>query len=366
MARRILLVLAVLGAAAASSCSGLPALESRPAAGVLDPRDAATENLYRAGKEHLAAGRFGSAVQSFQSVLARRPDDVAALNGLGATYDRLSRFDLADQSYMRALTVAPNDPMTLNNIGWSRHLRGQQALAGIYLREAATLAPGNPVILANVGKVETPPTDLATPPLPPPQDIVPRIERRTQGSMVLVTAADGAGAAGPISAPLPAAPGVAVAEAVPASVMSGPVAGYVPARAAVPAPAPPPAAVPASVGFDALTIEVSNGNGRTRMAARTAAWLGDRDVPVRRLTNAETFRMSASAILYRGASTEAAARRLAEMLPVAVPVLLAPHQASDLRLVLGADLASFDSDVLMKGNDHDLGNEQASQVAEAR
>ncbi|WP_404380119.1 LytR C-terminal domain-containing protein [Caenispirillum salinarum] len=331
--------------------------------------------LYETGKAHFAAGRWGAAVHAFQAAAARDPRHVGAHNGLAAAYDRLGRFDLADRAYMEALTLAPDDPATLNNMGWSRHLRGQPELARVYLRHAVDLAPEDGVTQANLGAVEAVSAARAAEEeqvavVPEAADQVPRLTRRDFATVQLVTTRSGARA---VSLPMPPpaeAPRSRLAGAAPAARSASPAPVAVAATAA-PAPAPAagrvvnavlpaaPAAGPVSRGmpveaglFDGVTVEVSNGNGIRRMAARTAAWLGDRGVPVRRLTNADTFSNAASAVFWRDAGDAGAARALASLLPDAVTVVHAPDQAADVRLVLGSDLAAFDAAILKQGKDH--------------
>ncbi|EKV28666.1 hypothetical protein C882_0878 [Caenispirillum salinarum AK4] len=342
--------------------------------------------LYETGKAHFAAGRWGAAVHAFQAAAARDPRHVGAHNGLAAAYDRLGRFDLADRAYMEALTLAPDDPATLNNMGWSRHLRGQPELARVYLRHAADLAPEDGVTQANLGAVEAVSAARAAEEeqvavVPEAADQVPRLTRRDFATVQLVTTRSGAGA---VSLPMPppaeaprsrlveTAPAMRTAPPAPVAVAASvpaPVPGVKPAAAAVAGPkagrvvnavlpaardaGPVSRAMPVEAGlFDGVAVEVSNGNGIRRMAARTAAWLGDRGVPVRRLTNADTFSIAASAIFWRDAGDAGAARALASLLPDAVTVVHAPDQAADVRLVLGADLAAFDAAVLKQGKDH--------------
>lgn len=324
---------ALAAVAVLASCAA--GFETRPLAQGFSPglTEAAPGAVYEAGKVHLAEGRLGLAVQAFRAVLALRPGDVAALNGLGATYDRLQRFDLADRSYMQALTLAPNDPVTLNNVGWSRHLRGQNQLAAVYLRQAVEMVPADPVMRANLaalGASALP--EAAGPILEAEAPTVPRLERSTEREVRLVTVAHGTASGRAVSGPVPRVATVA------------PPAGET--RVSRPMPVE-------SATFAGLTVEVSNGNGRSRMASRASAWLGDAGVPVHRLTNAESFAIDRSRVLFRTAAARPAAERLAAMLPGAVAVTAAPGQPSDLRLILGADLAAFDRDVLTKGEDHD-------------
>ncbi|WP_417765827.1 tetratricopeptide repeat protein [Spongiibacter tropicus] len=70
-------------------------------------------------------------------ILARKPDDVAALNALGYTLANLSsRLDEAQQLVSRALTLEPDDPAILDSYGWILLLKGNTQEALNYLERA--------------------------------------------------------------------------------------------------------------------------------------------------------------------------------------------------------------------------------------
>lgn len=322
-----------------ASCA--PGIDLRAASAGFDTALAdGAAGLYAAGKEHFAAGRLGSAVQAFRRASHLDPGSVEALNGLGAAYDRLGRPDLADDAYLRALTLAPDDAVTLNNMGWSRLLRGQPQLAAVYLHQAAALRPDDATIAGNrrvlAARSDGTPPEEPIPVLERPTG--PYLERRAADRLLLVTA-DG-----------PAAPvvesDVPAVAALPDDVQLAMAAPAAPAAPAGPVSRPMPTA--ATPAFTGLSVEVSNGVGRTRMAARAAAWLGEAGVPVTRLTNAASWDHAASAVLYRDDADRPAAEALAALLPTAPRAQPAPDMAADVRLVLGRDLLALD-DRLMKG-----------------
>ena len=70
-------------------------------------------------------------------ILARKPDDVAALNALGYTLANLSsRLDEAQQLITRALALDPDDPAILDSYGWVLLLKGTPQEALNYLERA--------------------------------------------------------------------------------------------------------------------------------------------------------------------------------------------------------------------------------------
>ncbi len=129
---KFLLLAALLGL---SGCAELawPPMGSSRAGGETQ----AVESGYERGKRELTAGHFGLAARHFLAALDRAPKSVAALNGLGAAFDRLGRFDLSARAYGRALAIDPDDVQTLNNMGYSFYLQGRYELALSYLRDAS-------------------------------------------------------------------------------------------------------------------------------------------------------------------------------------------------------------------------------------
>ncbi|MCE3249460.1 MAG: hypothetical protein K0R41_3285 [Geminicoccaceae bacterium] len=112
-----------------------------PAAGVLAP--------YEDGKRHLAAGRYGLAVERFGQVLARDRRSLDALNGLAIGYARLGRFDVAQAYFERALEVDAFDVPTLNNYGRALVEQGRLRDARPFLQLALhQAAPADGAVIA--------------------------------------------------------------------------------------------------------------------------------------------------------------------------------------------------------------------------
>jgi hypothetical protein len=130
--------------------------------------------------------------------------------------------------------------------------------------------------------------------------------------------------------------------ATPARRETGPAA---PDRGASAAPASAPATEPSAALPRNAVLEVSNGAGRLRMAARMRAYLLGRGIEAARLTNDESFANGVSILYYRPGFAEAA-QSVAAALPLTPPLRPEPAQESDLRLVLGGDLLSFDRELI--------------------
>lgn len=281
--------------------------------------------LYDAGKAHLRAGRVGLAVHAFEAARLAAPRSVDVLNGLGAAYDALGRHHLAEDAYLRALAVAPEDPTTLNNLGWSRYLRGHPRQAEFYLRQAADLAPEDPVVQANLARVMA---DLPALPERRRPDLRtatgPRVERRTMTVQELVLAPEPSVDWPPASHPV--LDRLETHAIVVSLATDRETAGSGPVRQAA----------------AALRVEIANGTGRRRMAARFGRWLAGRGFAVAWLSNADTFDHGRTVVSYRNAKDRRHAERLVAALPAAAVVRRDAHQRADLRVVLGADLLDFD------------------------
>lgn len=291
-----LAALLVLGA-----CSSAPELRPVMTVGGLpaEDADAALSN----GLKHLRAGRPGLAAHALQVAVARDPGNIRALNALGVAYDRLGRFDLADRTYRRALALDPSHPLVLNNKGWSYYLRGRDRLAAFYLQRARAAAPDEARIAANLEAVQAQRQRQAA--QGRREAAVMRLDRGIGPKLRRLSLREHR-----LELPTQA---VAMAQRRHA-----------------------PPAVPPN-----LVIEVSNGTGRPRMAARMARHLRGRSPAAIRLSNADHFGHRRSMVLYRPGH-EAAARALAARLPAGIPVRRADGQAAPLRLLLGADLLAFD------------------------
>jgi len=109
-------------------------------------------------------------------------------------------------------------------------------------------------------------------------------------------------------------------------------------------PDTPPAEVGPTVAVAASLplVEVANGTGRLKMAARVSDHLGAQGITVKRLTNADHYRHQETTIYYRR-GWRSYAEKLARMLPATIELDDRDGQQSDIRLELGGDLLEFDS-----------------------
>ena len=100
-------------------------------------------------------------------------------------------------------------------------------------------------------------------------------------------------------------------------------------------------------------VEISNGTGRSRMAAKMASFLRAQDVPATRLTNADNFAHLETLLMF-SPGQEAHASWIAALLPVPARTVPVDRQATEVRVVLGMDLVTFDRELLTK----DVGSSQ--------
>jgi tetratricopeptide (TPR) repeat protein len=69
-----------------------------------------------AGREHLAAGRTGQAIEEFQKALASGQEIGPAANGMGVAYARLGQFEQAHRFFAEALAVDPKNAKYQGNM----------------------------------------------------------------------------------------------------------------------------------------------------------------------------------------------------------------------------------------------------------
>jgi tetratricopeptide (TPR) repeat protein len=375
--------------------------------------DRTSSFAYQKGKEHLAAGYLGLALEKFKAALSQDPSSTAVLNALAVTYGRLGRHDLAELYYDRALAIDPTFSVALNNVGYSMVTRGRNEEALIYFEQALKheeLESSRRLILANRQKAmdnlrlarekksvavmekASLPVEAAA---APSEDgcalssgrAIDRSSARvyslnTSGSarvsasdrptidcnkpvrarVAIVSTQSGGGATATVSTAraLASAEPAATSEAMAAS--KAPAAKEpVVAEAVAPNPSDEKtASADASKQIDAtetvvavseaavtpdLKVEISNGAGRNKLAARLRTYLESKGMPVSFLTNAARFDYSQTTIFYKSGA-RAAAEKFAAQLPVTVKFVESGAYYADVRIRLGADILTFDKSVL--------------------
>ncbi len=98
-------------------------------------------------------GYYAQAEDSFQQVVATRPNDPEAYYNLGTLNLRLSRFDKAREYLEQTLKLRPDYPEAWNNLGMMSAQQGQADEAIRNFSEALRLRPGYETALLNLGNV---------------------------------------------------------------------------------------------------------------------------------------------------------------------------------------------------------------------
>lgn len=97
--------------------------------------------------------------------------------------------------------------------------------------------------------------------------------------------------------------------------------------------------------WEGLMIEISNGTGRRRMAARFRGYLAGSGVTMGGLTNADHFSHMETTIYFRVGFREQATN-LSALFPVDIDLAQMDEQRADVRIELGGDLLEFDRKTL--------------------
>ncbi len=81
-----------------------------------------------------------------KKILAKNPDDAAALNALGYTLvDRTERYDEAEKYLVQALRLQPDEAVIIDSYGWLQYKLGHMKLALQYLQRAYDKQPENEI-----------------------------------------------------------------------------------------------------------------------------------------------------------------------------------------------------------------------------
>lgn len=255
-----------------------------------------------AARAAFARGNYGIAIDHLESELARSPASLAALNGLGSSYDQLGRYDVAQRYYFRALDLAPQSSLTISNIGYSYLLQGRNLEAASLLQLALHYDAENQVAAVNLGLVR-------------------------EASMM------------------------ATREIFLADVSSrNDIVLHQLSEPEAPSEHEPEQEHELAIDPD-LRIEVSNGNGVNGMAARLREYLRHQGGSVVRLTNADNFAHARSTVYYREGHHESAEALAAMFSPYVISLQQSDRLAErvDARLLIGQDFSQFETEKTVTG-----------------
>lgn len=94
-----------------------------------------------------------AALAELQAVIAADPQRWRALNGIGILYDVEGEMEHAKPYYFRALEQVPKSSEVLNNLGYSYYLSGDLRGAGLHFRKAIDADRKNTKAWSNLGLV---------------------------------------------------------------------------------------------------------------------------------------------------------------------------------------------------------------------
>jgi tetratricopeptide (TPR) repeat protein len=317
-------------------------------AGLTSPQAAgAADEAYMQGRNQYLARRYEDAMASYRKALEADPRHVNAKNGMATLYAERRDFARAIEIWhglteKASMASGPDAAFLFNNLGYAYFLSGDYEKSLVALEQACLLDPLNHrawqhlgETLQKLGQDERAAQMLRQAEALREHDL--RADYAATGGAARVAAVDSA-----VKAPVRPDQEFAPTELVLApdgtlelrrGRVPGSPAGSVPA----PQPAPPaPAEAPAAPAV--ALLEIRNGNGVTGMARALSLKMDDPGLKVVRLTNEKGFAVQQTRIEYQGAF-RAAAERLAGRFDNAKVVEVDNCKPSDVRLVIGRDLA---------------------------
>ena len=101
-----------------------------------------TYELYRRGRDHLAAGLNAQATVSLEKAKRREPRKASIREALGIAYFRIHRYEEAASEFRKMLELAPVDDYAHYALGRCLEKQGRQAEANGHYKLASSLRPG--------------------------------------------------------------------------------------------------------------------------------------------------------------------------------------------------------------------------------
>ena len=148
----------IAGAQAVADARSIPATKQEriakalPFAGTVHEA-AFVRNDFTYGVAMFQHGYLDQAAESFQQVIAARPDDAEGYYNLGTLNLRRNRFDEAKQYLQQTLKLKPNYPEAWNNLGMLAGQQGQMGEAVQNFKQSLALRPNYATALLNLGNV---------------------------------------------------------------------------------------------------------------------------------------------------------------------------------------------------------------------
>lgn len=281
------------------------------------PVSTLSDSHYRLGRHYQQKGKYEKSINEFEKALRNDPSYCKAHNGIAMSYDALKRCQPAHNAYKLALQCAPDEAYVYNNYGCSNLLCGDYSRGVELLSQAERLAERNTRIknnliiahsvvnkgnLSNILSARQKPIRV---PEPEPAALMPMNEtpttnlieelplplHQTISSDVIVTNNF------PIdNTPSPPAELPIIADEKTDQFFTVAEAKEEPVSIKFLAVKTKRILSPK---LTSVAVEVSNGNGTTGMAGRSAEFLRSHGFEVKRITNAQHFHFEESVIFYR-------------------------------------------------------------------
>ena len=296
----------------------------------------AADEAYLIGRTAHLAGRYAQALSSYQSALLADPEHVNARNGLATLHAEQGALQEAIPLW-RTLTAAakgPESAFLFSNLGYAHLLNGDYDSALAALEQACLLDPLSHKSWQHLGRA---------------LDKVGQHERAEQmyRQAAALQAHDFKADYAALGRPAIRAIDKAVQaggegrEAWAATELRQGASGVYELHRLGPVKAPPLPAAPLAPLPEAASramLEIRNGNGVRGMAKSLSRRMDGNSLRVVKLSNDKGFKVLQTRVEYQGAFRDAA-RRLAGRFEHASVVEVSGTKTTDLRLVIGRDLA---------------------------
>lgn len=290
---------------------------------------ASAEGYYTIGRHIERTRDWARAADAYRQALQVEPGHVDARNALAVALARLGRLADAEAQLRQAMAAAPQRGDLHSNLGFLLMLAQRPQEAQVALHTALALDPQDRVAQANLQLAQgrasapaTPSTALAQAKAPAMTAAAPQL---AQAGLALHVADQ------------PTLP--SLTQQAPrhdtAAVPARPV-DALQAKADAASAAASVQAAAADSPYPTFTLELSNGMGRRGAAQQLRQQLQQLGLTVQRTSNQPPYRQPYTMVTYRP-GLEAAARRVAQALPLSAPLQPDAAQRSGVRVLMGHD-----------------------------
>lgn len=131
------------------SASAVPPTSATPPHAETDP--SGIDTLRKAALTATSGKHQGQAIDLWNQLLARQPDDPQALRLRGSLHAEQGKHDLARADHLRVAALAPNSPITWHSLCWSKLLAGEFSAAQVDCEKSIALDPGDLAGTVNLG-----------------------------------------------------------------------------------------------------------------------------------------------------------------------------------------------------------------------